>query len=309
MPTSGTHPTGPEGGPRPSVGSVGTSARAAHDPRLEVQVRAEHDLDVVVLVGELDTATAPTLRSTIDRLLITGRTHIVVDLDGVTFLDAAALDVLITATAAAALAGGRLQVSQHPRFLLLLDFTCETHRVDVLGAVRRHDAVSPSGTRAAADADLSPLLRRSTEGDRSAFAAVYDATATRAYGLALRMLGDPEAAAQVVQEAYLHVWRHSTCCRPYSGSVTSWVLVSVHRCAVNRLRSPRRPARAEVSGSDEPTDDTWLAIGPQRQAVELAYLDGRTHAEIDRLMGLPSGTALPWIREGLRTVLGWTGRR
>ncbi len=91
---------------------------------------------VVVLVGEVDVATAPHLRSTVGELLAAGRNHIIIDLDGVTFLDAAALNTLITATSSAADAGGALHLTHHPRCMQLLAFTGETHLVNVTRSLR-----------------------------------------------------------------------------------------------------------------------------------------------------------------------------
>ena len=58
-------------------------------------------------------------------------------------------------------------------------------------------------------ADLSQLLHRASLGDGAAFAALYDATSARAYGLAVRVVRDPAQAEEVVQEAYLEMWRTS----------------------------------------------------------------------------------------------------
>jgi len=101
---------------------------------LRISVRPGDGPDVVELAGEVDLATAPLLRSTIRRLLTDGRNHITVDLDGVTFLDSAALSVLINATSDVSQAGGTLHVKHHPRCLLLLKITGETHRVNVTGS-------------------------------------------------------------------------------------------------------------------------------------------------------------------------------
>lgn len=98
---------------------------------LHVSVRPQDGVDVVVVVGEIDIATAPQLTAAIDQLLVTGRRHLIVDLEAVTFLDAAALAALITATSAVAVLGGTLQVTHSPRLMALLEFTRETHRIDV----------------------------------------------------------------------------------------------------------------------------------------------------------------------------------
>ena len=76
-------------------------------------------------------------------------------------------------------------------------------------------APSPEGTSGAPA--LGELLRLSSRGDQGAFAALYDATSRRAYGLALRVVRDPAQAEEVTQEAYLEVWRTAVAVRPGPG--------------------------------------------------------------------------------------------
>jgi RNA polymerase sigma-70 factor (ECF subfamily) len=279
-----------------------------------VSVRPEADSDVVVLVGELDFATAPELTSTIDELVLTGHHRIVVDLDAVTFVDTAAIDAVITATCAVALAGGTLRLTHHPRLMALLEHTRETHRVEVARALQS-DRVEPRAPEARSldDADLPSLLSQSARGDEVAFAAVYDVTGARAYGLALRLLRQPAVAAEAVREGYLYLWRHAAGYRPIEGSAVSWILRTVHQCAVRRARSMPAGVAAHDSSiqtSRSPASRAMLDLpSSQREAVEMAYFEGRTHSQVEQSRGLPVGIAQLRIRDGLLALRDRMGDR
>jgi anti-sigma B factor antagonist len=90
----------------------------------------EGERDVVVLTGEIDVSTAGQLRSTIGELLDQGRHHLLVDLEGVTFVDAAGMGALIDATRHVAHIDGSLHLTYNPRLMQLLRLTGETHRVN-----------------------------------------------------------------------------------------------------------------------------------------------------------------------------------
>ena len=69
---------------------------------------------------------------------------------------------------------------------------------------------APSTEGASEGHALANLLKRSSRGDNEAFAAFYDATSARAFGLAVRVVRDPAQAEEVAQEAFLEVWRTAT---------------------------------------------------------------------------------------------------
>lgn len=183
------------------------------------------------------------------------------------------------------------------------------------------------GGRPAA-ARLAELLKRAGRGDEAAFAEWYDATSTRAFGLAVRVLRDRAQAEEVTQESYLECWRQSARFDPSRGSAVSWLLTIVHRKAVDRVRSAeaagRRDAtygqRAQGVAHDETAEEATAALEArrvraaladlttkQREAVELAFLGGYTHTEVATMLDLPVGTAKTRIRDGLirlRDALG-----
>ncbi len=85
-----------------------------------------------------------------------------------------------------------------------------------------------------ADEDLISLVG---QGDAEAFAVLYDRHSRAAYSLAYRMMGERQAAEDLVQDAFLKVWRSATSYRADRGSVRTWLLSIVHNRGIDQLRS------------------------------------------------------------------------
>lgn len=167
---------------------------------------------------------------------------------------------------------------------------------------------------------LAELLRRSAKGDQQAFADLYDATSSRMFGLAVRVVRDPAQAEEVAQEAYLEVWRTSSRFDADKGSALSWLMTICHRKAVDRVRSAEAATRRDVTyhqqnhtiDHDATSDAAQASMEAQRvrnamkgltevqrEAIELAYFGGYTHTEVAAMLDLPIGTAKTRIRDGL----------
>jgi RNA polymerase sigma-70 factor (ECF subfamily) len=180
----------------------------------------------------------------------------------------------------------------------------------------------PSGATPAdtSAGELAELLQRSSRGDEAAFAAVYDATSSRAYGLALRVVRNPAQAEEVVQEAYLDAWRSSSRYEPSRGSALGWLLTIVHRKAVDRVRSAEAASQRDATyhretqqvEHDQTAESAHASLeaqrvrgavatltAVQREAVELAFFGGYTHTEVATMLDVPVGTAKTRIRDGL----------
>ena len=148
----------------------------------------------------------------------------------------------------------------------------------------------------------------------------YDATAARAFGLAVRVVRDRAQAEEVAQEAFLEVWRTASRFRADRGSAIGWLLTIVHRKAVDRVRSAEASSRRDTSyhqdshavahdATAEAAEATMEArrvrgalgelTAVQREALELAYFGGYTHTEVASMLDLPVGTAKTRIRDGL----------
>jgi len=184
----------------------------------------------------------------------------------------------------------------------------------------RPAGVPQEGAPAGAGPELAVLLQRSARGDRAAFAALYDATAARVHGLALRVVRNPAQAEEVTQEAFLEIWRTASRYDPERGSALSWLMTITHRKAVDRVRSAEATSRRDLTyhhrnqsiDHDTTAESAHASLEArrirsaltqltevQREAIELAYFGGYTHTEVATLLDLPVGTAKTRIRDGL----------
>src|SRR5215207_10865794 len=117
-----------------------------------------------------------------------------------------------------------------------------------------------------ADEDLIQLVRA---GDADAFEVVYERHATVAFSLAHRMTGARSQAEDVVQEAFLSIWRSGARYDRARGSVRTWVLGIVHHRAIDALR--RHTVHDRRRASDEGIEERFEA--PERTDVEAARRD------------------------------------
>jgi len=137
--------------------------------------------------------------------------------------------------------------------------------------------------------DEAELLRQAQRGDLDAFNSIVLVHQTRAYNVALRVLGDGEAAADATQEAFISAYRNLRSYR--GGSFRAWLLRIVTNACYDELRRrKRRPATsledlAPETEDGEPEVEAWLATradGPERLS-ERAELVGAIQDCLDRL--------------------------
>ncbi len=171
-----------------------------------------------------------------------------------------------------------------------------------------------------ADEDLISLVGQS---DADAFATLYDRHSRPAYSLAYRMMGQRQAAEDLVQDALLKVWRLATSYRAERASVRTWLLSIVHNRGIDQLRSlaSRRRTQEKIEASapkSQPSEafaQSWrnsqreqvreaLKTLPKEQLeiLELAYFSGYTHVEIAELLDVPLGTVKGRMRLGLKKI-------
>lgn len=205
-----------------------------------------------------------------------------------------------------------------------------THSGPAAAGVPSPEDGAPAGGVPGGPDHLTDLLRRSGRADEAAFAELYDATAARVHGLALRVVRDPAQAEEVTQEAFLEIWRTASRFDPGRGSAIGWLLTITHRKAVDRVRSAEASTRrdttyhqqhhsvdhdatAEAAQASLEAHRVRSALGAltevQREAISLAYFGGYTHTEVATMLELPVGTAKTRIRDGLirlRDTLGVT---
>jgi RNA polymerase sigma-70 factor (ECF subfamily) len=175
--------------------------------------------------------------------------------------------------------------------------------------------------RMLADEELMQLV---AEDDSAAFGIVYERHAEAACSLAMRMCGRQAIAEDVVQEAFLSLWRSATSYDPMRGSVRTWVLGIVHHRAIDALRRGVVQDRGRVSDEGieeqlEAAERTDQEVGrrdearevraaleglppEQSRVIELAYYGGLTHSEIAAMLDTPVGTIKGRMRLGLQKM-------
>lgn len=176
----------------------------------------------------------------------------------------------------------------------------------------------------ATDTELNTLINQIGLGDEAAMKRLYELTSARLYGLALRVVRKPEWAEDVLQEAYLSVWRSALDFRNTLSPPLAWMGLIVRSRALDLLRRRATDRSHLTQEFDELLEDTLE--GPssnpqdvqqasqqaqalhqclsgldhkQRQVVSLAYLRDLSHSELAQQLSLPLGTVKTWIRRGL----------
>jgi len=178
--------------------------------------------------------------------------------------------------------------------------------------------------------DDAALIRNvARRRDRDSFSLLYDRHAPMVFALARRMLPQKEDAEEILADVFLNAWNKAAAFDPARGPVGAWLLVMARSRCLDRLR--RRSLRQDrevtiyteeaegVLPISEPgapvletlvTDERRAQIAgalrdlpaPQRMALEAAYFDGLTQAEIAEKSGEPLGTVKTRMRLGLQKL-------
>ena len=180
------------------------------------------------------------------------------------------------------------------------------------------------------DLSIESLLRDVAEGDRAAFAQIYDRISSRVLGLIIRVLRDRAQSEEVMQEVFLEIWQGAAKFDANRGSGMAWVLTMAHRRAIDRIRASQKSHErdlkigirdmerdfdsvsesVEIRVENERVKRAMSRLTPlQREAVILAYYGGYSHSEMAQILGIPLGTVKTRLRDGmirLRDELGVT---
>lgn len=172
------------------------------------------------------------------------------------------------------------------------------------------------------------LIQRVAQGSGEAVGELYDRFGSTVYGLALRVLGQPDLAEEVVQDVFAQVWREAARYDPARASLAGWIIMLTRTRAIDRLRarrarpdhtravdethagglpSPdRNPEAVSITAAEVQRVKTALAALPDtlRSIIELAYYEGLSHSEIATRTGMPLGTVKTRLRSAMGTLRG-----
>lgn len=170
------------------------------------------------------------------------------------------------------------------------------------------------------------MLDAVARGDRSAFERLYDTYSPTIYGLLLKICGNAEEAADLLQETFVQAWQSAERYDPSRGSEVGWLITIARSRAIDRIRSSKMRALRENEGAREIYGDgTFVdesgadAVGlsqaramvrtamqelpaEQKQVLELAFFEGKTHTEIAAQLRQPLGSVKTRIQLGMKKL-------
>lgn len=183
------------------------------------------------------------------------------------------------------------------------------------------DAMNAAQQLQASIDPIAGALAACADGDRDALRSIYDREAPTLLAVATRIVRRRELAEEVLQEAFVQIWRRAASFDPALGSGRAWIYSVVRNRALNQLRDDRHlPVEdQELEGftsRDQDMDDAFERLAEtdalkrclggldplRRKAVLLAYVSGMTHGEIAGKLGAPLGTVKAWIRRSLLSL-------
>jgi RNA polymerase sigma-70 factor, ECF subfamily len=180
------------------------------------------------------------------------------------------------------------------------------------------EPIDKSSERQSEAGDEMRCVARIRAGDQQAFAELYDRYSSVVYAVALRVLQDTGAAEDILQDIFLQLWRKPDAFDSSRGSLAAWLAVIARHRSIDRLRQRRPETDIEdcviASGTDlrdeaerslviEKVRVVMNEMGTdQRAAMEMAFFQGLTHAEIAEKTGEPLGTIKTRIRSGLQLL-------
>jgi len=166
--------------------------------------------------------------------------------------------------------------------------------------------------------DDSVLVARTRRRDQDAFATLYDRYSRLVYSIALRVVRNASTAEDILHDVFLQLWQAPERFDAARGNLPAWMAVIARNRAIDRLRQQRTTLDPEeailISSVDLGSEvERTSVVGKirellrsmpdsQRRAMELAFFDGKTHAEIAALMNEPLGTVKTRIRSALTAI-------
>jgi RNA polymerase sigma-70 factor, ECF subfamily len=164
--------------------------------------------------------------------------------------------------------------------------------------------------------ELVQLLARVALRDRVAFAALYNLTSAKLFGVILRLTGNRAEAEDALQETFVKIWDHAASYRDTQHSPMAWLVAVARNHAIDRLRrAPKKqvelddelgladvgptPEAATIAASTRRQIDNCLETIDTAAAIRGAYLDGYSYEELAKQFEVPLNTMKTWLRRGL----------
>jgi RNA polymerase sigma-70 factor (ECF subfamily) len=179
------------------------------------------------------------------------------------------------------------------------------------------------------DTTLIALIDRVALADEKALRELYELTSSRLYGVAVRVVTNREWAEDVLQEAFINIWKIAGDYKATLSPPMAWMALVVRSRGLDFLRRRASDRADHMLELDDVISDTVAGDSPnpldtaqaseqaralhnclslldnkQREVVSLAYMRDMSHGELAEQLKLPLGTVKTWIRRGLEQLRG-----
>ncbi len=179
------------------------------------------------------------------------------------------------------------------------------------------------------DTTLIALIDRVALADEKALRELYELTSSKLYGVAVRVVTNREWAEDVLQEAFINIWRIAGDYKSTLSPPMAWMALVVRSRGLDFLRRRTSERADRMQELDDVISDTVAGNSPnpmdtaqaseqakalhnclsqldnkQREVVSLAYMRDMSHNELAEQLKLPLGTVKTWIRRGLEQLRG-----
>jgi RNA polymerase sigma factor (sigma-70 family) len=163
--------------------------------------------------------------------------------------------------------------------------------------------------------------------DAGAFRLLYDATSSKLFGFALRILFKRELAEEAIQESFVSIWNNAGGYQASLAAPMTWMTTIVRNKAFDMLRRMDNAVEIDADMFDKDVMDALESADPtpieslqltqdskalarclahleglHRQAIALAFYHDLSHSEVAEQMKLPLGTVKTWVRRGLERL-------
>jgi len=174
---------------------------------------------------------------------------------------------------------------------------------------------------------LKTWLAATARKDGDAFRQLYDATSSKLFGFALRILVKRELAEEVIQESFVSIWNNAASYQAGLAAPMTWMTTIVRNKAFDTLRRLDGAVEIDADNFDKEVMDALESVDPtpiealqisdeskalarcfakleslHRQAIALAFYHDLSHSEVAEQLALPIGTVKTWVRRGLEKL-------
>lgn len=169
--------------------------------------------------------------------------------------------------------------------------------------------------------DYESALAGCARGERDALRSLYERESRWLMGVALRIVRDRHLAEEVLQEAFLQIWKAAATFDAARGSGRGWIYTVVRHRALQEVRKDARAMNVAVDDIENLADQRQMAgpdpmdvdsaelerclerLEPQRrECIIQAFVEGYTHEQIAQKLDTPLGTVKSWVRRGLLSL-------